>query len=279
MTAPRRVVATLMAIAFLAMPLAAGAQPAGKIPRIGYLSQRTGPSPTDEAFRLGLRELGYTEGTNIVVEYRWAGFSQDRLLALARELVRLKVDLIVAAGTVATLAAKKVTSTTPIVFAGGDPVGLGIVSSLARPGGTATGVSLYTYGLSPKRLALLKETLPGLGRVAVLSNPADPFSEQQLRDTKDAAASLGLRLHVLEVRDPGEFDRAFAELTRDRTEALFMSADPMFVNQREKIVKLASRDRIPGMYESREFVEIGGLMSYGTSIKHMSRPASLGSQR
>jgi putative ABC transport system substrate-binding protein len=259
------------AFALLAAPLVAEAQLVGKIARIGYLSQRAKPSAVDEGFRRGLRELGYVEGTNIAVEYRWAGFSPDRLLALASDLVRLKVDLIVAAGGPAALAAKKVAPTTPIVFAQGDPVGTGLVSSLARPGGNATGVSLFTYGLTAKRLALLKEALPGVGRVAVLSNPADPFNAQQMKDTKDAAATLRLELHVLEVRDPLGFDQAFAVLTRDRAEALLVSADPMFFNQRERVVSLATRVRVPAIYEFREFVALGGLMSYGASIGTMYR--------
>jgi putative tryptophan/tyrosine transport system substrate-binding protein len=264
------VVATLTLV-LLAAPLAAVAQ-AGKVYRIGYLSQRSRPSALEEAFREGLRDLGYIEGTNITVEYRWAGSSQDRYLAaLASDLVRLKVDLIVAAGAQAALAVEKVTLTTPIVFAAGDPVGLGLVRSLARPGGNATGVSLFTYGLTAKRLALLKETLPGVERVAVLSNPADPFSDRQLKDTKDAAAALRLRLHVLNIRDSNGFDQAFAVLKRDRAEALLVSADPMFFNEREKVVSLVTRDRVPAIYEFREFVALGGLMSYGTSIGDMYR--------
>jgi putative ABC transport system substrate-binding protein len=260
------------AVSLLAAPLAVEAQPAEKVPRIGYLSQRSRPSALEEAFREGLRELGYIEGTNITVEYRWAGSSQDRdLAALASDLVRLKVDLIAAAGAQAALAVEKVTLTTPIVFAAGDPVGLGLVRSLARPGGNATGVSLFTYGLTAKRLALLKETLPGVERVAVLSNPADPFSDRQLKDTKDAAAALRLRLYVLNVRDSNGFDQAFAVLKRDRAEALLVSADPMFFNQREKVVSLVTRDRVPAIYEFREFVALGGLMSYGTSIGDMYR--------
>ncbi len=263
------VIATL-ALGLFAAPLAAAAQPGGKIPRIGYLSQRSGPSGLEEAFRQGLRELGYVEGTNMTVEYRWAGFSQDRLLGLASELVRLKVDLIVATGGPATaLAAKKVTSTTPIVFTAGDPVAAGLVSSLARPGGNVTGVSLFTGELSAKRLALLKETIPKIRRVAVLSNPASPTNDRQLKDTRDAASALGLRLHILEVRDLHGFDQAFSVLTRERADAVLPLSDVMFFEQREKIVSLAARNRVPAIYEWREFVEVGGLMSYGTSIGHM----------
>jgi putative ABC transport system substrate-binding protein len=245
-------------LALLAAPLAVGAQPAGKIPRIGYVSQRSGPSALEEAFRQGLRDLGYVEGTNITVEYRWAGFSPDRLLAQVSDRVRLKVDLIVATGGTATaLAAKRVTLTTPIVFTAGDPLGSGLVSSLARPGANTTGVSLFTGELSPKRLALLKETLPKIRRVAVLSNPASPLSEQQLRDTKDAAPALGLDLHVEELRDAPGIERAFSVLAHGHIDALLVFSDPMFFEQREKIVKLASRNRIPGIYEFREFVEFG----------------------
>ena len=260
-------VVAVLSLTLVAAPLAA-AQPAAKVPRIGYLSPRSGPSVQEDAFRQGLRELGYVDGTNITVEYRWAG-SRDRLPALARDLVRLKLDLIVAAGGPAALATKSVTATTPIVFTGGDPVAMGIVRSLARPGGNATGVSLFTYGLSAKRLALLKETVPGLGRVAVLSNPGGPFYEQQSKDTTDTAAALGVRLHVLNVRDAGGFDQAFAALSRDRAEALLVSADPMFFEHREKIVSLATRYRVAAIYEFREFVALGGLLSYGTSIARM----------
>ena len=265
------IVVVVLALGLLALPLSAGAQAGGSIPRIGYLSQRTGPSFQEEAFRDGLRDLGYIEGTNITVEYRWAGFSQDRLLAFANDLIGLKVDLMVTAGGAAALAAKRVSGTTPLVFAAGDPVAMGLVSSLARSGGNATGVSLFTFGLSAKRLDLLKETLPGVGRVAVLSNPTDPFSGQQLKDTRDAATALGLRLHVLEVRDPGGLNQVFSVLARDRAEALVVSADPMFFNQREQIVSLTTRDRVPAIYEFREFVLLGGLMSYGTSIEYMYR--------
>lgn len=231
---PGAILVPALALGLLTLPLAAGAQAGKGIPRIGYLSQRTGLSVEEDAFRQGLSDLGYVEGTNIRVEYRWAGFSQDWLLALASDLVRLKVDLIVTAGGAATLAAKKVSVTTPIVFAAGDPVAMGLISSLARPGGNATGVNLFTYGLSAKRFDLLKEALPAVGRVAVLSNPADPFYEQQLKDTNDAAAALGLRMHVLEVRHPRGFDQAFSVLARDRAVALLVSADPMFFNQESR---------------------------------------------
>jgi putative ABC transport system substrate-binding protein len=172
-------------------------------------------------------------------------------------------------GAATALAAKKVTSKTPILFTAGDPVGPGLVSSLARPGGNMTEVSLLTSELSGKRLALLKEAFPKIGRVAVLSNPASPLNEPQLKDTKDAAAALGLRLHVLEVRDLQGFDEASSVLTRERAGALLVLSDPMFFEQREKIVNLATRSRVPAVYEFREFVDVGGLMSYGTSIGHM----------
>jgi ABC-type uncharacterized transport system substrate-binding protein len=263
----------ILIVAALAVPPVAGAQPVGKISRIGYLSPRAGPSVFDEAFRQGLRELGYVEGTNIAVEYRWAAWSPDRLRGHAADLVRLKVDLIVATGGGAiALAAKSATTTIPIVFAvGGDPKSLGLVSSLARPGGNLTGITLLAVELVVKRLGLLRELLPGASRVAVLSNPTSAASEPQLKDLQRAAQSLGIRIRVLEVPDLQGLDQAFGTLARDRADGLLLLSDPRFNDQRAKIVDLAMRHHVPTIYEWREFVDAGGLMSYGTSLGDMYR--------
>ena len=197
----------------LAAPLAAGAQQAGKVPRIGYLSPST-PSLARDAFREGLRELGRVEGQNLIIEYRWAEGKFERLPEFAAEFVRLGVDVIVAAGTPATLAAKNATRAIPIVMWGvSDPLDHGLVNSLARPGGNVTGLSILGPPLSAKSLQLLKEVVPKVSQVAVISNPANPAAGPLLRDTKAAAQSLGLKLQLLEARGPGEFDSAFAAIS------------------------------------------------------------------
>jgi putative ABC transport system substrate-binding protein len=271
-TGLRRLVCVL-ALSLLAAPLAAQAQPTpGKTARIGYLSSRSGPSYLEEAFRQGLRELGYVEGQNISVEYRWADLRPDRLSALAEELVRLKVDVIVSTGgNVTALAAKKATGTIPIVFTSGDPVGAGLVARLDRPGGNLTGVSLLTIELNTKRLQLLKEVVPGVSRVAVLANPTSPTAGATSKELEDAARTLRVKLQVLEVRGPQEFDKAFSAMTAERAGSLLVLSDAMFFGQRERIVGLAAKNRLPGIFEFREFAEAGGLLSYGANIAAMYR--------
>jgi putative ABC transport system substrate-binding protein len=258
---------SLLAACILAAPLVADAQPA-KVYRIGYLT--AGPSSTNlyrGAFQQGLRELGWVEGQNIVTDYRFAEGRLDRLPDLAAELVRLKVDVIVASPTAAAVAAKNATRTIPIVMWGvGDPVGLGLVASLARPGGNVTGLS-FSVGMDSfgKGLELLREAIPKVSRVAVLSNPANPAHARALDNVKAAARSLGVQLQFLQARGPSEFDAAFAAMVKDRAAAVLVMADSVFVFQRERLADLAARSRLPTMHGNRENVEAGGLMSYGGS--------------
>ena len=273
MSAPRTVLAAIFVVALLAAPLAADAQPAGKVHRIGFLGggSATGDPRTREAFREGLRELGWVEGQNVVIEYRFAEGRSDRLPDLATELVRLKVDVIATGPTTPVLAAKKATGTIPIVgMSFTDPVGLGLVASLARPGGNVTGV---TYGVGTetfgKGLELLKETVPKVRRVAFLSNPANnPAQPLVVASVKSAARSLGLELRLVETRGAAEFDGAFTAMARDGVEALLIQTDPTYLlpGAATRLADLAAKSRLPSMHAQRAAVEAGGLMSYGPSI-------------
>jgi putative ABC transport system substrate-binding protein len=254
-----------------AWPLSGHAQQqAGKVPRIGYLGA-TSPSdrpPLLDAFRQGLRELGWVEGQNIVIDYRFAEGSLDRLPGLAAELIGLKVDLIVSVGTQGVTAARNATGTIPIVMIGvRDPLGIALIASLARPGGNVTGVS-GSPGLEivAKQLELLKETVPKIRRVAILSNPANAYHQLAIREVSVAARSLGVRLQLLEARGPNEFDGAFAAMARERVEALLVVSDSIFNAHRARLADLAARSRLPAAYGIRESVEAGGLMSYGPSF-------------
>src|SRR5438309_4942583 len=254
----------------LAAPLAADAQQAGKVPRIGFLGV-TSPSdrpPLLDAFRQGLRELRWVEGQNIVIDYRYAEGRVDRLPDLAAELVRLKVDLIVSGGTQGVTAAKNATETIPIVMiAVRDSVGTGLIASLARPGGNVPGVS-GSAGLEivAKQLELLKETVPKIRRVAILSNPANAYHQLAIREVNVAARSLGVQLQLLEARGPNEFDGAFAAMATERVGALVVLSDAIFSSHRTRLADLAARSRLPAAYGVRESVEAGGLMSYGPSF-------------
>jgi putative ABC transport system substrate-binding protein len=224
-----------------------------------------------------LRELGSVEGQNIVVEYRYADSKFDRLPGLAAELVRLKVEVIVATPTPAAVAASKATTTVPIVMTSvGDPVGLGLVSTLAHPGGNVTGLS-YSVGneIIGKGLELLKEAIPEVQRVAVLSNPANPSRDPALPVVMSASRSLGLQLQLLEARGSGGFDSAFEAMARERAEALFVLADSMFFVHRTRLADLAVRSRLSSMYGNREAVEAGGLMSYGPDFTSQFRRAAV----
>jgi putative ABC transport system substrate-binding protein len=260
------------AAALLAAPLGAEAQQApAKVARIGYVSLRPGPTHLDEAFQRGLRELGYVEGQNISVEYRYADWNPNRVSALAEELVRLNVDIIVSVGgNVAALAVKKVVKAIPVVFTSGDPVAIGIVARLDRPGANLTGVNLLTTELNPKRLELLRAAIPGVARVAVLANPAAP-NAKVLGDLHAAARSLGVKLQVVDARSPQEIDQAFSAMVRERAGALLVLANPMFLAERERIAGLVSKNRLPAIFEQSEFAEAGGLLSYGASIADMYR--------
>jgi len=269
----------VLAVSFLAAPLAADAQQAGKVPRIGWLGVEP---PSDRpallaAFRQRLRELGWVEGQNIVIDYRYAEGRIDRLPDLAAELVRLKVDLIVSFGTQGVTAAKNATKAIPIVMiAVRDPVGTGLIASLARPGGNVTGGS-GSAGLEmfAKQLELLKETVPKLRRVAILSNPTNAYHQLAIREVNVAARSLGVQLQLLEARGPNEFDGAFAAMAKERVGALLVLSDVMLNSHRARIADLAARSYLPAAYGVRESVEAGGLMSYGPSFLDLFRRAAI----
>jgi putative ABC transport system substrate-binding protein len=261
----------------LAAPLAAEAQPVGRVPRVGYLSalSRSGPQVQRslDAFRQELRELGYVEGQSIAIEYRWAEGKVERLPDLAAELVRLKVDVIVASGGVPVAqAAQQATKAIPIIMTGpADPVAAGLVASLARPGGNITGLAIISHELVGKELELLREVVPKVSRVAVLWNPANPGNTPQLKAAEASARALRVRLQPLEARGPGEIDRAFAAMTRERAGALLVLLDSMLLAQRERIADLAAKNRLPAVYGLRLHVQAGGLMAYAANQRDVSR--------
>jgi ABC-type uncharacterized transport system substrate-binding protein len=273
----RRLFITLLGSAAV-LPMAARAQQAGKMARVGWLSP--GSAASDDAFlasfRDGLRQLGWAVGQNVTIESRWAEGKFERLPDLAMELVQLKPDVIVASVTQASLAAKRATTTIPIVMVGvGDPLGSGLVASLARPGGNITGPSSMLAEASAKQLALLKETVPKALLVAVLWNPANPvWQAAALKQTEAAAQAMDLRLRLLEARDPGEIEAAFAAMARERVGALFVPADIIFVRHTKLMADLAAKHRLPAMFGFREHVEAGGLMSYAASFPVMFRRAA-----
>jgi len=258
-------------------PRAAEAQPAAKIPRIGYVGTNLAVSPhLLEAFRQGLCDLGYVEGRTVVIEYRSAEGKLDRFSALAAELVALKVDVIVA-NTLAALAAKQATKTIPIVFAGpADPVTSKLVSSLARPGGNVTGLSMLAPELVGKCLELLKEAVPGLNRVSALwhRDYGERTQKDILGEADVAARGLGPRLQFVEAGDPENFDRAFSEMTGARAEAVAVLPSVLFISERRRLVDLAARNRLPAVYPVRDFVDDGGLISYGPLWADLYRRAA-----
>jgi ABC-type uncharacterized transport system substrate-binding protein len=275
----RRAFIRSLAGGLLAAPLAADAQQARKVPRIGWLPVNLAAAPHNlEPFRQGLRDLGYVEGRDLVIETRDAEAKLERLPALAAELVALKVDVIVAPGTPQALAAKKATRTIPIVFVGAaDPVADGLVTSLARPGGNATGSSNFASELVGKRLELLKQAVPGVSRVAVLWQPgavAERVEKNILKAAEVAARALEVRPQFVEARGPDDLDRALSDMTRARAGALTVLPSAMFVSERRRLVDLAAKNRLPAVYGSREFVDAGGLMSYGPNIADLNRRAA-----
>jgi putative ABC transport system substrate-binding protein len=262
-----------------ALCVPAEAQQPKKVWRIGFLSAA---SPTlyshlYAAFVEGMRSRGYVEGQNIVIEARWADDKTDRLPELAAELVRLKVDLIVSTGGSATaLAVKNATTTIPVVFVGGgDLVRVGLIASLARPGGNLTGMSLLTTELGVKRLELLKESFPKIRRMAILGNPTNAAYAIQVRETQAAGKTLALQVDMFDARDPGDFESVFSAMTQKGDRAALLLSDPMFNAHREKIAAVAIKKRMPAISEFKEFVQAGGLMSYGTNIVEVYRRIAL----
>jgi putative ABC transport system substrate-binding protein len=265
--------------ALFATPFAAEAQQAAKIARIGLLPVNVAANPhLQEAFLRGLRDLGYVEGRNLVIEYRNAEGKLERFPALAAELVALKVDVIVAPSTPAALAAKQATRTIPIVFASVvDPVTTGLVTSLARPGGNVTGLSFLSPELVGKCLELLKQAVPGVSRVAALWQPGglpERTEKDFLKEAEVAARALGVRLQFVEARGPADVDRAFSDMTRARAGALTVLPYSMFLNERRRLVDLAAKNRLPAVYGGREFVDAGGLMAYGPDLADSWRRAA-----
>jgi putative ABC transport system substrate-binding protein len=273
----RREFITLLGGAAAAWPLAARAQQAAKLPTIGVLVAAA-PSSHGRlvaAFVQRLRELGWIEGRTVAIEVRWAEGRSERFAEIAAELVQLRPDVIVAEGTAATRAAKTVTQTIPIVMATStDPVGNGLVASLHRPGGNVTGPSLQTAELAGKRLQLLTEIVPGLARVAVLSNPLNPSIVAVVEQTKAAAQSLGVEIHVVEAQAPDQFESAFAAVTRARAGALIVLPDAMLYGQHARIVTFATASRLPALFPEKEVAEAGGLIAYGPSIPDSFRRAA-----
>ena len=262
----------ILALSILAAPLTAAVQPPTHVHRIGVLANTPpGPagSPNLQTFLEGMRALGYVEGQHLVMERRWAEGQYERFPALAAELVRLPVDVLLVPNTAAALAAKHATTTIPIVMVGlDDPVGSGLVASLARPGGNITGLSVMHPDLVGKQLETLKDVRPTVSRVAVLWNPANPAHALTVRAAEVAAQALGVQLHLVEARGPEAFDSAFAAMTRAHAGALLVLGDPMFVQHRRRLAELATTSRLPTMYtiQCRAFVEAGGLLCYGASL-------------
>ncbi len=270
----RRIFIHSLAGGILAAPLAAEAQPAGKVARIGFLALTLATAQID-ALRQGLRELGYVEGQNFLIESRTAGGRPERLPTLVDELLRLKVDLIVTTGTQAGLAAKQATTAIPIVLgSSGDAVGTGLVRSLARPGGNVTGVTGISPALSGKRLELPKEAFPEKSRIAVLWNPGNPLHVLEYKETESAARTLRVALQWLDARTAAEIDAGFAAATKVRADMLIVFPDPALVTARSQIVGLAAKHRLPAMYVFRQDVEAGGLMSYGPDFLEELRRAA-----
>lgn len=262
-------------ILFLAGPAAVVAEQA--VSRIAYLSPDSGPSLYSEAFRQGLRDLGWVEGENVAIEYWWADQKRERLPALARELVRRPVDLILASTTQAALAAKSATKTVPIVIpVVTDPVTTGLVKSLARPGENLTGFSLLTEELVAKRLELLKEVAPRTRLLAVLLNPTHPaVIKVELKEAERVARLLGLRVHSFQARDPNQLAKALQDITTQRADALLLLSDRLFVTERRTIAEFGTRHRLPVMHFVAEFADVGGLIAYGANIPAMYRRAAV----
>jgi putative ABC transport system substrate-binding protein len=270
-------ITSVVAVLFFVAPLAAGAQPAGKVYRIGFLGNSTAALEANLVgpFREGLRELGYVEGQNIVIEYRWAEGKYERFPALIAELLTERVEVIVTAGTPASLAVKKATTSVPLVMvAVGDPVDTGLVASLARPGGNITGLTSTAEELEGKRLELLREVIPTLSHIAVLWNPENPTLLAALKEMRAAAQVLGIKLQVLEVRTSGELEETFKATVTKRPGALHVMGDRLFLHNRQRIMAFAAQQRLPVVPVHAEFVEAGALFSFGPSYPGMHRRAA-----
>ena len=273
----RREFITLLGGTAAAWPLAARAQQPA-MPVIGFLNATSPDGYADRlrGFRQGLKDTGYVEGENVAVEYRWAEDQIDRLPALAADLARRNVAVLAATSTSPALTAKAATATIPIVFmVAEDPVRLGLVTSLARPGGNATGINFYTGELTAKRLELLRELVPGAARVAVLINSANVSTETTLRDVESAARVMGLQMQVVRAGTRQEIDAAFKVFVRERPDALFVGLDPFLNSRRVQLAQLATLHRIPAAYSARDIAEVGGLMSYGTNITDAFRQVGI----
>jgi putative ABC transport system substrate-binding protein len=266
----------LLTTIFLATVSLTEAQQSGKVHRIGYLSGRSGAGPLDEVFKTALRELGYVEGQNISITYRWAEENLDRLSALAVELVQLKVDVIVTETTPAAQAAKKATTDIPIVMTlSGDAVGTGLVASLARPGANITGLTFIGTDLGGKWVELLKEMSPKTSRLAYLANPKLPPEMLVFKAMQPVAQELGMTLKSMEARSQNDFKHAFSEMKQARVDGLVVSPNVVYVQNRKLIVDLAAQQRLPAIYGRSDFVDAGGLASYGTSFPDLYRRAAI----
>jgi putative ABC transport system substrate-binding protein len=261
-------------VSLVGWPGMVGAQQTKNIPRVGILFIGSRNQPHLEAFKQGLRERGYTEGKNILLEYRYAEGKQDRLPELAAELVQLKVDVIVATADISAQATQRVTKTTPIVLTTGDPVASGLAESLARPGGNVTGLTVLLADLSGKRLEILRETLPNMTRVAALWSPREEVAVAVFKETKAAAQGFSLQLHSFEVQTIEDIEKAFAEIPKVRPNALVVLLSPLVTLHSKRIVELALKQHLPGIYPTRQFTEEGGLMAYGPLIGDLYRRAA-----
>jgi putative ABC transport system substrate-binding protein len=273
----RRQLLVVLGMNAVVAPLSSYAQPQGKVWRIGMLEtvSRDLNAANLDAFQLGLRELGYVEGRNLIIEYRSADGRAERFPDLATELVSLKVDLIVTRGTPAAVAAKKATRTIPVVMANaGDPVGSGLVNSLAHPGRNVTGLSSVPAELDPKRLELIRELVPGAARIAILQNMGSPNNPPQWKEIETAARSLGVQPQLLDVRKPEDLAAAFDAASRQRADALVVGGEGLFQANRKMIAELAAKYRLPAIYRSMDYIEAGGLMAYGPSYPDLYRRAA-----
>jgi putative tryptophan/tyrosine transport system substrate-binding protein len=270
----KKILCLALTALLFALNLSAEAQQADKIPRIGILFIGSRNQPHLEAFKQGLRERGYTEGKNIVLEYRYAEGKFDRVPALVDELVRMKVDIIVTTSSISARAARKATKTVPIVMTTGSPVEQGLAESLAKPGGNVTGLTVMAVELTGKRLEILKETFPKMTRVAALWAPGQSEAVKGFKEIQEAARSFSLRLQSVELQNAEELEKVFAEISKGRPNALVVVLDPLVTLHSKQIVDLALKHHLPGMYPTRQFAEEGGLMAYGPLIADLYRRAA-----